>query len=125
MTNAEADLHRRTGAYGEELVCAHLVRRGWAILARNWRCWAGEADILALTPDGCTFVVCEVKTRTGYAFGDPLEAITGTKVAHLRAVAAAYLAEHPLGVAAVRFDAVAVHLSFDRPPRLRYVEGAA
>ena len=122
MTNAEADLHRRTGAYGEELVCAHLVRRGWTILERNWRCRAGEADILALAPDGDTLVVCEVKTRTGYAFGDPLEAITPTKVAHLRAVAAAYLAEHPLGVAEVRFDAVAVQLSLGHAPELRYVE---
>ena len=41
----------------------HLVAAGFVILDRNWRCRAGEIDIVAL--DGDVLVVCEVKTRTG------------------------------------------------------------
>ena len=49
------------GRYGEEIAVEHLRRQGLTILARNWRCAAGELDVVAR--EGGTLVVCEVKTR--------------------------------------------------------------
>ena len=60
---------------------------GYAILERNWRCRAGEIDLVA--QDGTETVFVEVKTRSSVAFGHPLEAITAQKLARLRRLAAA------------------------------------
>ena len=89
------------------MVAAYLQRRGWRVLARNWRCRLGEIDLVARDPDGVA-VVCEVKARTGLGFGDPLEAITYAKLRRLRWLAAAWLAEQGRGFPGVRVDAFGV-----------------
>jgi putative endonuclease len=94
------------GRYGEEVAARHLVESGFAILDRNWRCSAGELDIVAR--DGDTLVVCEVKTRRGGRFGTPLEAVTPRKMARLRRLTYRWLADRQLRVPEVRFDVVAV-----------------
>ena len=95
------------GRYGEDVAARHLTEAGLAILERNWRCPAGEIDIVAR--DGDVLVVCEVKTRSGMSFGGPLEAVTSAKAARLRRLAALWLAERALRVPEVRFDVVAVN----------------
>lgn len=97
------------GRYGEDVAARHLAAAGMAIVERNWRCQAGEIDIVAR--DGQTLVVCEVKTRSGSTFGDPFEAVTPAKAARLRRLAALWLAAHDLRVADVRVDVVGVHRS--------------
>jgi len=72
------DLGRR----GEQLAADYLVRSGYTILDRNWRSSEGEIDIVARQGNETVFV--EVKTRSGLAFGNPLEAITPVKHARLR-----------------------------------------
>ena len=79
------------GRYGEEVAAAHLVAAGLTIVARNWRCRAGEVDIVAM--DGDVLVVCEVKTRRSVGFGTPLDAVTPAKAARLRRLAFHWLAE--------------------------------
>ena len=81
------------GAYGERVAVRTLTDAGMSIIDRNWRCAAGEIDIVAL--DGSTLVFCEVKTRRGEATGAPAEAVTAAKVRRLRALAAVWLAAHP------------------------------
>ena len=56
------------GKSGEDLACAELERRGYAIVARRYRRRGGEMDIIAR--DGATMVFVEVKAREGHAFGD-------------------------------------------------------
>ena len=34
------------GAYGESLAARHLVAQGMVLLDRNWRCDAGEIDLV-------------------------------------------------------------------------------
>lgn len=71
-----------------------------------------------------TLVFCEVKTRRSRRFGTPAEAVTRTKQARLRRIAAAFLAEHAGGVAAVRFDVAEVHLARDGAVTVSRIEGA-
>lgn len=52
---------RMLGARGESCACAYLRRRGFLILARNWRWRRGEIDIVAGI--GHHLVAIEVKTR--------------------------------------------------------------
>lgn len=46
------------------MAAGFLASRGYRIVARNVRVPMGEADIIAVDPDGLTWVVVEVKTRT-------------------------------------------------------------
>lgn len=110
------------GQYGEDLAARHLAEAGLAILERNWRCKAGEIDILAR--DGNALVVCEVKTRSGRAFGAPLEAVTAVKAARLRRLAALWLAERRLSVPEVRFDVVGVTRQPSGVPTIEHIRGA-
>src|SRR3954463_4115682 len=95
------------GAYGERVACAHLVEQGMVVLDRNWRCPAGELDLILRDGDALVFV--EVKTRRGDRFGTPAEAVGEAKVRRLRRLAAAWLEQAGLPPVTVRFDVVAVH----------------
>ena len=93
---------------------ARRVRRGtWSelgmvVLDRNWRCVAGEIDLVLR--DGPVLVFCEVKTRASAAFGAPLEAVSAAKVARLRRLAARWMNEHGVYADEVRLDLVGVRL---------------
>jgi putative endonuclease len=96
------------GRAGEEAALAVYLRRGFRQRARNWRCPLGELD-LVLEREGL-LVVCEVKARSGPAFGGGYEAVTWAKRRKLRQLAEAFMArERPRG-AAVRFDVASVWL---------------
>ena len=66
------------GAYGERLAAQHLVEQGLVVLDRNWRCDAGEIDLVLR--EGAVLVICEVKTRSSDACGTPHEAVTPAKL---------------------------------------------
>jgi putative endonuclease len=90
------------GGFGETLVAAHYRTQGYELLERNWRCPAGEIDLICAR--GALLVVCEVKARTRLAQGHPFEAVTPTKQRRLRRLAAVYLGQQGRGWAEVRFD---------------------
>ncbi|QGF24900.1 YraN family protein [Raineyella fluvialis] len=114
---------------GEDLAVATLEAAGLIVVARNWRCRAGEVDVFAVGvgADGAgpVLVACEVKTRVGYDFGDPLEAITPQKITRMRAVTTAFLMEQPRGYAQVRFDAIGIVITGDEPACITHLEGVA
>ena len=99
-----------------------LQRRGWVILARNWRCREGEVDLVARDPDGAS-VVIEVKCRRGDGFGDPLESITYAKVRRLRRLAAAWASAQEGSVGLLRVDAVGVRTYADGTSAVTHVRG--
>jgi len=108
---------------GEQLAADHLLSRGWTILERNWRCAAGEIDIVAVEPGRePTVVFCEVKCRTGLSFGTPLEAITAAKLGKLRDLALHWLRAQSRPVPSFRIDAVGVLLTSEGP-RITHVKG--
>ena len=88
------------GRYGEDVAAAFVVRAGWTVLARNWRCDEGELDLVAL--DGDELVAVEVKTRRSAAYGHPAEAVTHRKLARLRRLTARWLREHDVRARSVR-----------------------
>ena len=106
------------GRRGEELAAQALTRQGYQIVARNWRCEAGEVDIVA-RKDGVWHFV-EVRTRRGTDFGTPEESLTPPKQVRMVAVAEHYLAAHGLEDVDWRLDLVAVEM--DRAGRLVRVE---
>ena len=77
------------------------------MVARNWRCSAGEVDLILR--DHLTVVFCEVKARASNEFGGPEGAVNWAKQRRLRRLAAMWLVEfRPTGAITVRFDVAAV-----------------
>ncbi|MDN5718145.1 MAG: YraN family protein [Janibacter sp.] len=110
------------GADGEAFAEGHLTRAGMQVLDRNWRCSAGEIDLVLR--DGDTIVVCEVKTRRSRTFGEPIEAITRAKLGRLRRLAGRWLAEHEVSARGVRIDIVALHRDPEGNYAVQHVVGA-
>ena len=109
---------------GEDLAASYLTGLGWHILDRNWRCPAGEVDIIALEPGPPPVVVfCEVKSRRGLGFGPPLEAITAAKQRKLRDLAVLWLRSQPRPVPRFRIDGLGVLLPAGGPRRITHVRG--
>jgi putative endonuclease len=111
------DDRRELGDRGEHLAGLQYERRGYRVLARNWRCRLGELD-LVLERDGL-IVICEVKTRRGAGFGGGWEAVGRRKQAKIRAVSEAFLLARGREAASlpvegpVRFDVASVLLARD------------
>lgn len=120
------DRRQTLGALGEDLAAAHLQRRGYEILTRNFRTRAGELDIVAR--DDRTLVFCEVKTRrVNTEHRDPLESVGVDKQRRLRQMAGVWMAQRPAGtyLPYCRFDAIGITLDAgDRLLRLDHIEGA-
>jgi len=117
----EAERRRELGRFGEAYAARHLVEQGMVVLDRNWRCPAGEIDLVLR--DGRVLVVCEVKTRSSTGFGSPLEGVTDRKAARLRRLAACWLAEHRLRPDDVRIDLVGVLAPTGGTPTVEHVRG--
>lgn len=96
------------GRLGEELARRHLETQGYRILASNYRCQAGEVDLIA--QDGECLVFVEVRLRRGDEWGTPEESVTRAKQARLVQVAETYLAERENWDADWRIDVVALEL---------------
>jgi putative endonuclease len=101
---------RAVGVVGENAAAQHLVDQGMKLLDRNWRGTGGELDIVALSERGVLAVV-EVKTRTGTTFGPPTLAVTATKYARLRRLAAQWVEAHDHRVGEIRIDIIGVVVS--------------
>ena len=125
MTNRRPGSARRgLGDRGEELAAQALLEAGLTLRERNWRCAAGELDIVAMeegpdfTQDGRLvpwLVAVEVRTRRGTRFGTALQSVTPRKQRKLREVAEHYVKQSGW-TGPWRIDVVAVQM--DRRGRL-------
>jgi putative endonuclease len=110
------------GRYGEDLAVRYLEDCGLVILERNWRCSAGELDVIAR--DDARLVVCEVKTRPSERFGTPVEAVSPRKMRRLRILAVRWLDEHEVHAPEIRFDVIGIVQPPAGPPVLTHIRGA-
>jgi putative endonuclease len=109
------------GQRGEEAAVHYLQKCGFKILERNFRCRAGEVDIIAEEKGDLVFV--EVKARSSRLFGDPAEAVTSRKQGQISKAALCYLGDRHRGRAA-RFDVVTVRFSGDRVAEVEIIRDA-
>jgi len=94
------------GADAEDAALRLLLRRGLRIVCRNFRCKAGELDLVML--DGDTLVVVEVRARGHRGFASAAESIDARKQMRIVVATQLFLARHPAHAErALRFDVVA------------------
>jgi len=117
VSTGMAEDHRQSlGKLGENLACAALTERGYAIIARRHRTRLGEIDIIAR--DGDTLVFVEVKSRAGDEFGGGAAAVTAWKQRKVAQMAMDYLVRHRLEDQPCRFDVVTVDVVNGQEPRV-------
>jgi putative endonuclease len=98
------------GAAGEGIARRHLERLGYVFEDANWRCPAGELDLVMR--DGEALVFVEVKTRRGERLGAAEEAVSAAQARRLLLTAQIYLERRPeLAMRLWRIDLVAVTLA--------------
>lgn len=114
---------KESGNQGEALAARYLTERGYAVLARQWRCRFGELDLVARSPEGVLCFV-EVKRRKAGAIELPREAVTPAKRKRLRLTARSYLAAYDLDDVPARFDVAEVYEENNGGLRVEYLEDA-
>jgi putative endonuclease len=119
----DAKVNNKTlGERGEAIAVAYLKGQKFTIIARNFRCKAGEVDIVAR--DGTTFVFVEVKTRRTLSCGPPQASVTLFKQRQNSKAALTWLAKNRLHDAAARFDVIAILLREHQVPEIEHIRNA-
>ena len=100
-------LHLWRGNKAETTAENYLLSQGLHAISKNYRCRAGEIDLLMR--DAETLVFVEVRYRSNPAFGTAAESITPRKIQRIRKTAEHYLQAHrKLAYLYMRFDVVAI-----------------
>lgn len=101
----------QTGMRGEELAAKHIVSKNYTIIEQNYRTPLGEIDIIAQKGNKIAFI--EVKCRIGDSKGKPYEAITPTKLHHMRRAATFYILQKKLKNYKLSLQVISIELRPD------------
>jgi putative endonuclease len=110
------------GRWGEDLAHRYLRKRGYTVVARNYRAASGEAEADIIAWHGESLVFVEVKTRMSDEYGSPERAVGSDKTAHLRSIARDYARKADVPLERVRFDLVTI--VFGKPPKVQLLPDA-
>jgi putative endonuclease len=121
--DAQAPAHQRTGRRGEEAAYFYLRRRGYIMVARNFRTARhhGEIDLIGWDKDVLCFM--EVKTRTTRDVKPATAAVDRKKRHDIRVVIRDYLRTFP-ELPQWRFDVVAVYYEGRKHPTFELFQNA-
>lgn len=99
-------MKREVGNYGEGIAADYVEKMGYNILKKNFKCSAGEIDIIAFKDKVLCFI--EVKSRYSSQYGLPREAITYFKKDRMIKSSNYFIHKHGLYDYYVRFDILEV-----------------
>jgi putative endonuclease len=117
------DLRQRRGRTAERLAELHVLAAGLEVVARNFRCRAGELDLIC--SDGRNLIVVEVRQRSRREFGGPLASIGSLKQRRIRRTTEYFRLRSPQWAdRPVRFDVVAVLGQPDAEHELIWIKDA-
>ena len=109
------------GKEGERIAEQFLKKKGYKLVERNYRCAAGELDLIVL--DQRVIVFVEVKTRTGMGYGTALEAVEARKQRKMIYAAQFFLNAKKLGQREARFDVIGISWP-GAEPQVEHIENA-
>ena len=109
------------GKKGEQLAKDFLEKKGYKILAENWRYSRAELDLIALDDD--VLVIIEVKTRSYEHFGPPEDFVSEKKQRLMTLAGAAYMEKHH-HTWQVRFDVISIIVDSKQQYRIQHFPDA-
>lgn len=95
------------GRNGECIAEKYLIKNGYKIIEKNFRCKQGEIDIIAKDKNEIVFI--EVKTRTNKKYGNPIDAVTYIKRKHLLKSIEYYIYLKKLENSFIRIDIIEIY----------------
>lgn len=110
------------GRRGEDLAHRFLQRKGYTIVARNYRTRSGSGEVDLIGWDGVALAFIEVKTRATEEYGSPESAVDADKQHHILVAARDYSRRTGIEWDLARFDIVSIVLT--SPPAIRLEKGA-
>lgn len=108
LQQRRVDEDKALGARGEDLAHRFLQRRGYTVVARNWRTPRGHREVDLIAWQGQTLVFVEVKTRRHEEFLPVERAVDKDKRENLKRAAMSYVLRAQVPWEQVRFDVVSV-----------------
>ncbi len=112
--------HNQLGEKGEDLALDFLLKKGYELLARNYRFQKAEVDLIVQEADQVIFV--EVKTRTSVSFVEAEAAVTTQKQKRMIKAADEFLIQSEIEAEA-RFDIIVVVLN-SKEKSIRHIADA-
>jgi putative endonuclease len=109
------------GRWGEWIALKHLRKLGWDIVARNWKGFGGEVDLIAY--DGPFLVFVEVKTRRNPVTRAPEDRVGWEKERKLDELAFNFLLRYEISETPVRIDVIAIETTDTKEFVLRHYRG--
>jgi len=94
------------GPWGEAQAADYLRRKGYTLVAANYRCRFGEIDLIVKNKRYLVFV--EVKLRKSAEFAQAREFVDFRKQQRLRTTASMYLSRYPTSLQP-RFDVIEIY----------------
>nr|WP_319488085.1 YraN family protein [uncultured Caproiciproducens sp.] len=104
-------MNNASGKIGEDCAAQLLIKKGYRVVARNYRSRFGEIDIIAENKEYIVFA--EVKTRDEHYTVSPLEAVTAGKQKKIVKTALFYLQSNRT-VLQPRFDVIGIITATDQ-----------
>ncbi len=98
----------KLGEWGEVKAANYLIKNGYNIIHRNFRCKLGEIDIIAFDKEEKSMCFIEVKTRKSLTFGMPKESITRVKLLHIINSARYYILINEIFNMDLRIDVIEI-----------------
>ena len=97
------------GNNGEKIASEYLEKNHYEIIKRNFRCKQGEIDIIAYDDKNREYVFVEVKTRTNFEYGKPVDSVNKMKQKHIVSATKYYIYLHNLENKYIRFDIIEIY----------------
>ncbi len=95
------------GKTGEMIATKYLIKNGYKIVTRNFRCKQGEIDIIAQDKNEIVFI--EVKTRHNNNYGNPAQAVDKRKRTHILNATKYFIYINRLENRFIRFDVIEIY----------------
>jgi putative endonuclease len=116
--------HLELGRRGEEAAFFYLRRRGYTVVARDWRSGKVRGDLDLVAWEGDTLCFIEVKTRSSRNVATAESAVDHDKVRLLRRMAKQYLLAVPDTPDHVRFDVLSIYYEAQKAADIQLFRGA-
>ena len=116
--------HLELGRRGEEAAFFFLRRRGYIVVARDWRSGKARGDLDLVAWEGDTLCFIEVKTRGSRNVATAESAVDHDKTRVLRRLARQYLLALPDTPDQIRFDVLSIYYEAQKAADIQLFRGA-
>lgn len=114
------NLAKAKGDWGEAQACTALEKKGYRLIARNWKSGKDEIDLIMVDRDFLVFI--EVKVRNETARTDAYFAVDRRKKKALRRACKAYAYQLKNKPKYIRFDIYAISMKTNHPAIERHFQ---